>query len=168
MPAAWFPVVPVPAPHVPVAAVPIVPNLHVMHPAAPIAPIVPNFHLMHPAVNVAPLPPPPVRPDSSSGEASNDIDGNDPVANAVAAHGKHLAARSAKYAANAPARDAAWAAKHPGKVAAKAARAAAKVAKAAAKANGGAKPRRAKLKVNNSDLLMPFHDITDDPYKIKV
>jgi len=36
------------------------------------------------------------------------------------------------------------------------------------KANGGSRPRRAKLKINNSNLLMPFHDITDDPYFIRV
>ena len=34
--------------------------------------------------------------------------------------------------------------------------------------SGAARPRRAKVKIDNSKLLMPFHDITDDPYFIRV
>ena len=67
-----------------------------------------------------------------------------------------------------------------GAAAAKAGVAAANARAAAAKAGavvppappppaaGGSRPRRAKLKINNSNLLMPFHDITDDPYFIRV
>ena len=55
-------------------------------------------------------------------------------------------------------------AKYPGKAAAKAA---ARAARTKPKA-GGSRPRIAKLKINNSSLLMPFHDITDDPYFIRV
>ena len=39
---------------------------------------------------------------------------------------------------------------------------------AAAPLDGAARPRRAKLKINNSNLLMPFHDLADDPYFIRV
>ena len=34
--------------------------------------------------------------------------------------------------------------------------------------SGAARPRIAKVKIDNSKLLMPFHDITDDPYFIRV
>ena len=34
-------------------------------------------------------------------------------------------------------------------------------------ADGAAKPR-GKVKIDNSKLRMPFHDITDDPYSIRV
>ena len=34
--------------------------------------------------------------------------------------------------------------------------------------SGAARPRRAKVKIDNSKLLMPFHDITADPYFIRV
>ena len=43
-----------------------------------------------------------------------------------------------------------------------------RIANAVPKAARGSRPIRAKLKINNSNLLMPFHDITDDPYFIRV
>ena len=40
-------------------------------------------------------------------------------------------------------------------------------AAAPAAADGAAKPTRGKVKIDNSKLLMPFHDIPDDPYYIR-
>ena len=77
----------------------------------------------------------------------------------AAAEVKALA--TAAYAAKSPAKslskDNAHEAKYPGKLAAATAARAAR-----AKPKGGSRPRRAKLKINNSNLLMPFHDIADD------
>ena len=39
---------------------------------------------------------------------------------------------------------------------------------AAAALDGAARPRRANMKTHKSNLLMPFHDIADDPYFIRV
>ena len=79
------------------------------------------------------------------------------------------AAYAAKHPAKAQAKADAYEAKYPGKSAAElAARQARAKPKGGARAKGGSRPRRAKLKINDSNLLMPFHDITDDPYFIRV